>query len=205
VSDADRARLLRQFRAEAAGLREAARVVDALLVRGPDWQPREVLAHIALWATQATEHFRLHLPPVDYGDGRTWGPELIGTFSTAFRCLAPPDLSEETVQRSGWGAVARSGVALPLATPDTPETHRRVDDAFNLAAVELVRDRPFPEVLRLTEEAHANLLRFLEQAPAEEYAPDRYLYRRLVLVIAHHAEHRTQLEAQVAAATAGPG
>jgi hypothetical protein len=54
----------------------------------------------------------------------------------------------------------------------------------------------------LTEEAHENLLRFLEQAPVEEYEHDRYLYLRLRLIVQHHVEHRTELERQVAGATA---
>ncbi len=202
MRESDKTHVLRQFESEASGLREAAEAVDALRAVSTAWGPREVLAHIALWAIQATEHFRLGLPLLDYGDTIGWRPALIGTFNTAFAVLAGSTRSPEAAQQVGWEAVTKSGVTLPLAVADTPEQHLRVDDAFNAAAVELVRDRPFDDILRLTEEAHANLLRLLEQRPADEYVPGAHLYQRMLLVIAHHAEHRAQLEAQLPEATA---
>ena len=202
MGESEKTYILRQFESEASGLRRAAVAVDALQAVSSAWGSREVLAHIALWAIQATEHFRLGLPPLDYGDSRGWQPALIGTFNTAFAVLAASTRSPEAGQQVGWEAVTRSGVTLPLAVADTPEQHLRVDEAFNAAAVELVRDRPFDDIMRLTEEAHANLLRLLEQRPADEYMSGTHLYQRMLLVIAHHAEHRAQLEAQVAGATA---
>ena len=91
--------------------------------------------------------------------------------------------------------MARAGVVLPLSTEDTPEEHLRVDDAFNAAAVELIRCRPFQDVLRLTERAHERLLQVLEETPAVEYANDGQLYLRLMRIVQHHAEHRRELEA----------
>jgi hypothetical protein len=195
-----RAGLLQEFRTEAKRLREAAAALDALHVATGDWGPREVLAHITLWAVQAAEHFRLHLPPLHYGNSRIWDAAMFGTFDTAFERLS--DRAADAARRSGWEVVARSGVALPLATKETPAEHLRVDEAFNAAAVELVRDRPFEDVLQLTEEAHGDLLKILEQAPAQEYGHDRHLYRRLLLIVQHHVEHRAELERQVAEATA---
>jgi hypothetical protein len=184
--------LLRELREEATGLRKAA-ALDVLHIVEGGWGPREVLAHITLWAVQATEHLRLHLPPQDYGNDRIWRAAMFGTFNTAFEYLS--DQSAEAARRSGWEAVARAGVVLPLSTEDTPEEHLRVDDAFNAAAVELVRSRPFQDVLRLTERAHERLLRVLEEAPSEEYANDGQLYLRLLRIIQHHGEHRKELEA----------
>jgi hypothetical protein len=198
--EVDKPSLLRGFREEAAGLRKAAAALDVLLPVESGWGPREVLAHIALWAVQAAEHFRLHLPPQDYGNGRIWRTAMFGTFNTAFEYLS--DQSAEAARRSGWEAVARAGVVLPLTTEDTPDKHLRVDDAFNAAAVELVRGRPFQDVLRLTERAHERLLRVLEEAPSEEYANDGQLYLRLLRIIQHHAGHRRHLERQVVGVSA---
>jgi hypothetical protein len=101
VTEVHKAYILREFQREASGLRRAAQAVDALRVVEARWGPREVLAHIALWAVQATEHFRLHLPPLDYGDHRIWRSELFGTFNTAFAYLASPEQSEEAAQHLG--------------------------------------------------------------------------------------------------------
>src|SRR5262245_64790382 len=102
---------------------------------------------------------------------------MFGTFNAAFEYLS--DQSAEAARRSGWEAVARAGVALPLSTEDTPEEHLRVDDAFNAAAVELVQGRPFQDVLRLTERAHERLMRVLEEGAAEEYATEGRLLLRV--------------------------
>jgi hypothetical protein len=165
-----------------------------------EWGPREVLAHVTLWAVQATEHFRLHLPPLDYGNASIWRPDMFGTFNTAFEHLS--DQTAATARQTGWDVVAGAGVVVPLAAEETPEEHLRVDEAFNRAAVELVRGRTFEDVRRLTEGAHDSLLQFLERAPVEEYGRDHHLYLRLRLIVQHHVEHRTELERQVAGATA---
>ncbi len=205
MNDANKTPILREFQSAATGLRRAAQMVATLGVVETGWGPREVLAHIILWAVQATEHFRLHLPPLDYGDARIWGAELFGTFNAAFAYLAGPVQGPELAQQLGWHMVARAGIALPLTVRDTAEQHMRVDDAFNAAAVELVRGRPFHDILQMTEAAHANMLQLLAERPASDYEPGAHLYRRMALVITHHAEHRTQLEAQLAEATKQTG
>jgi hypothetical protein len=199
VTDANKAYILREFEREASGLRRAAEAVHA--AGAPpigQWGPREVLAHITLWAVQATQHFRLGLPPLDYGDPGRWGPELFGTFDAAFARLVGPDQSREEAREVGWRAVAAAGVSLPLSVPETAELHMKVDEAFNDGAVALVRDQSFDRVLQITEGAHADFRRLLEERPADGYAPDGHLYRRMVLVIQHHVDHRTELEAHLA-------
>jgi len=102
-------------------------------------------------------------------------------------------VNPDVASQAGWEAVASSGVVLPLPVEDTPDQHMRVDDAFNAAAVALVRNRPFDDVLHLTERTHANLIELLEKCPVDSYGDNSYLYRRMVLVVAHHVEHRVQL------------
>ncbi len=147
---------------------------------------------------QAKEHFRLRLPPLDYGDPSLWGPELVGTFSAAFVHLAGPAQSPDEAKDVGWRAVADADVSFPLSLPMTPELHPRVDEAFNAGAVALVRDQSFDRVLGLTERAHDDFRRLLANTPARDYRDDAYLYRRMVLVIEHHVDHRSQLETELA-------
>lgn len=203
MTDTDKAYILREFERQASALRQAAEAVNgAVVAAGTGWGPREVLAHITFWAVQAMEHFRLSLPPLDYGDASIWGQELFGTFTAAFVHLAPPGQSPDDAREVGWRAVADAGVSLPLSVPATPELHMKVDDAFNAGAVVLVRDQSFERVLGLSERAHADFHRLLEELPASDYGKDGYLYRRMVAVIEHHVEHRGQLEAELAQLTA---
>lgn len=201
MSEATKERVLQELEQEAAGLRQAAKTVQSLTAAEGNWGPREILAHVVLWAIQAMEHFRLSLPPLDYGDRENWTPELVGTFNAAFEQLAGSTLSPGAAHQKGWRAVVRS-VTLPLPVKDTPREHMRVDDAFNAAAVELVHDRPFNEVLRLTEETHHRFLSLLAQRSASDYADDSDLFQRVRLVITHHDEHRSELEALAAQAMA---
>lgn len=199
MTEANKAHIVQGFEHEATELRRAAQAAQA--AGAPplgDWTPREVLAHIAFWAVQATQHFRLRLPPLDYGDAAKWGPELFGTFSAAFAHLAGPGQTADQAAEVGWREVANAGVSLPLPAQMTPESHMRVDEAFNAGAVALVRDQPFERVLHLTERAHADFHLMLVESPPSEYATDGHLYRRMLLVIEHHVDHRRQLEAQLA-------
>jgi hypothetical protein len=198
VTDTNKVYILREFQRQASGLRKAAEAVNKAVVAENEWGPREVLAHITFWAVQATEQFRLHLPPLDYGDASLWGPELVGTFSAAFVHLAGPGLSPDDSKEAGWRAVAEAGVSLPLSVPLTPELHTKVDEAFNAGAVALVRGQSFGTVLGLTERAHQSFYRLLAETPVSDYSSDGYLYRRMVLVIEHHDVHRSQLEAELA-------
>jgi hypothetical protein len=152
---------------------------------------------------QAVQHFRLRLPPLDYGHAALWGPELRGTFGMAFARLARSDQTPDEAAAIGWREVAGAGVSLPLSVRVTPELHMKVDEAFNAGAVALVRDQSFQGVLHLTERAHAAFLELLVESPPSEYRSDSHLYGRMLLVVRHHAEHRSHLETQLEAAPDG--
>ncbi|MGH7868343.1 MAG: hypothetical protein ACREP9_12145 [Candidatus Dormibacteraceae bacterium] len=190
---AEKRNVLAEFESAAARLRAAAR---ATYQRGrvpsqpsSDWSAREVLAHIALWAIQATQHFSQNLPPVDYGNTKQW-PALRETFDHAFEFLIQPD---QAIPEIGWSAVTRAGVTLPLPHPDSPVEHAWVDDAFNAAAIALVEWQSFAAVLDKTEFAHRKLAELLRLKSSADFAPNSYLYRRMKLVIAHHEEHISAL------------
>ena len=186
-------------------LRSSAQAAEANgLPHLASWGPREVLAHIALWAIQASEHFHRDLPPLNYGTGGHWGPDQARTFDLAFAALGDPALPTDDAIRIGWDAVRAAGVTLPVLGDETPEQHASVDDAFNAAAVELVGGRNFSDVLELTRRSHENLLELLQGRPAHEYAPGQHLYERVCLITAHHDEHSAEFERMLATAGSLP-
>ncbi len=186
--------VLRDFQHAADRLRQAAQDANTHETAPSAWGPREVLAHITLWAIQAAEHFAHRLPPLDYGAEGQWGPEAVGTFNTVFETLAGPGMSPDRARQMGWDAVARAGLTLPLAVPEDDELHARADDAFNTAAVELVKDTPFEVVLAKTEQAHSRLYCILDEHPSTTFVRGDPTYERLLLIIAHHNEHTRELE-----------
>ena len=167
------------------------------------WGPREVLAHIALWAIQASENFQRDLPPLSYSRGH-WGSDQARTFDLAFATLGGPTMRRDDAIRIGWDAVQAAGITLPLLGDETPEQHASVDDAFNAAAVDLVRGRTFSDVLELTRRSHENLWGLLQRRPAREYAPGHQLHDRVRLIIAHHNEHSAELERMLATVASPP-
>ena len=196
MSETAKADALRDFQRAAERLRHAAESAHAQQTSSIPWGPREVLAHITLWAVQAAEHFAHGLAPLNYGADGQWGPAMADTFNVVFETLAGPGVSPEDARVAGWAAVEQEGFKLPLAVPESDELHARVDDAFNAAAVGLVKKTPFEVVLRKTESAHAELYRRLCERLASEPLPGSPTYRRLLLIIAHHELHSEELERQ---------
>jgi hypothetical protein len=194
MTEARKAAALDDLQWVASRLRGAANSADAHRLMPKVWGPREVLAHIALWAVQATQHFACRLPPLNYGIGGHWGTEIAETFDAAFATLAAPGIGTEDASSQGWATLVREGVTLPLLVEETDELHERVDDAFNAAAAQLVKDLPFAVVLSKAEQAHSNLFRLLSDWPVTDYEPGNPNYERLLRIIAHHRLHLNQLE-----------
>src|SRR5215471_4852522 len=105
---------LRDLQSATRRLRQAAQAATTSRAGQAAWGPRDVLAHITLWAVQAAHHFARRLPPLDYGADGGWSPEMADTFDRVFEMLAGPGTRTDRARAEGWEVVARQGITLPL-------------------------------------------------------------------------------------------